>query len=29
LCYSDVSSGLQLRFCAPAWSPTHLSSTLL
>jgi hypothetical protein len=29
LCCSDVSSGLQLRFCAPAWLPIHLSSTPL
>lgn len=26
---ADVGSGLQLRFCAPAWLQIHLSSTLL
>jgi hypothetical protein len=28
-CCVDVGSGLQLRSCAPAWLPTHLSSTRL
>lgn len=28
-CCANVGSGLQLRFCAPAWLPTHLSSMRL